>query len=251
MHLAVEPEDSFDLVKLLDLGFAALGDWAAKDTAPGTSPYGSPEQAEGQPAEPSSDIYSLGAVFYEMITGTAPAEFLDKRVAGLVTMSCRCAPGAGIDGQLDDIILKCLRKKPRLRFAHTAELCAALDSCVTDCAFLRDAYPARPSAEVSIAAKPSRAPRSSPPPIPRLHPLVRNRAQPPPIPRAWKPTPVMKNPASETGKPQVPAPALAKTSASGRLIPLPHIPRHSAVARGTPPPIPLTSDLLTEIVDQA
>jgi serine/threonine protein kinase len=260
MHLEVEPEDSFDLVKLLDVGVAGV-DFAAQAAPAGTPHYGSPEQAEGKPAEPCSDIYSLGAVFYEMVTGTAPfrcktpADLLGKHLAGVVTMASRRAPGAGIDGQVDDIIWKCLKKKPRLRFANTAELCEALDACVADCAFVRDAYPGRPiktagvappeilpkarlagatavtkPAVLSMTTKPARAQgvaRHSPPPIPHKRPVARGRAQPPPIPRAAK-----------------------ATSAPAQRVPPPNTAGHSAVARGTPPPIPLTSDLLTELPDQ-
>lgn len=223
MDLAVEPETSFDQVKLFDLGIVGLVDGSAQTAAP--PHYRSPEQAEGKPAQPSSDIYSLGAVFYEMVTGTAPTDGLGKQVAGVVTLPSRRVPGAGLDGPIDDIILKCLKKTPRLRFAHSAALCEALDACVTDCAFLRDAHPAR---LVSMTTKPSRAAKPSPPPIPRPRPLVRGRAQPPPIPRAAKTTPVSRK-------------------SPGRRIPLPSMACLSAVAQGKPPPIPLTSDLLTEL----
>jgi serine/threonine-protein kinase len=222
MDLAVEPETSFDQVTLLDLGVAGLVDGAA------AAHYRSPEQAEGKPAGPSSDIYSLGAVFYEMVTGTAPADSLGKQVAG-VTLASRRVPDAGLDGPIDDIILRCLKKTPRLRFAHTAALCEALDACVTDCAFLRDARPAR---LVSMTTKPSRAQgRAKPPPIPRPRPLARGRAQPPPIPRAGKTSSVSRK-------------------SPKQLIPLPKAARSSAVARGKPPPIPLTSDLLTELPER-
>lgn len=215
MDLAVEPETSFDQVKLLDLGIAGLVDGAVAH-------HRSPEQAEGKPAGPSSDIYSLGAVFYEMITGTAPADGLGKQTVG-VTLASRRVPDAGLDGPIDDIILRCLKKTPRLRFAHTAALCEALDACVTDCAFLRDAHPAR---QASLISKPARA--AKPPPIPRPRPQARGRAQPPPIPRAAKTTSVARK-------------------SPGLRIPLPSVARLSAVARGKPPPIPLTSDLLTEL----
>lgn len=222
MDLAVEPETSFDHVRLLDLGIAGLLDGAALGA------YWSPEQAEGKPAQPSSDIYSLGAVFYEMVTGTAPTDGLGKQVAGVVTLPSRRVPGAGLDGPIDDIILKCLKKTPRLRFAHSAALCEALDACVTDCAFLRDAHPAR---QMSMTTKPARVQgRAMPPPIPCPRSFVRGRAQPPPIPRTAKTTVSRKSP--------------------GHRIPLPSMARLSTGARGKPPPIPLTSDLLTELPER-
>jgi len=151
MRLVVEPEESFDLVKLLDFGMArfldlAPGARASAGAVSGTLHYLSPEQAQGQPADRQSDIYSLGAVFYEMVTGIVPfggeslLDILRGHVSGQVIAPSRRTPGAGIDGRIDALILRCLKKNPSLRFASTGELCEALDACVTDCAFLRDAH---------------------------------------------------------------------------------------------------------------
>jgi serine/threonine protein kinase len=151
MRLVVEPEESFDLVKLLDFGMArfldlAPGAQASAGAVSGTLHYLSPEQAQGQLADRQSDIYSLGAVFYEMVTGTVPfggeslLDILRGHVSGQVIAPSRRTPGAGIDGRIDALILRCLKKNPSLRFASTDELCEALDACVTDCAFLRDAH---------------------------------------------------------------------------------------------------------------
>jgi eukaryotic-like serine/threonine-protein kinase len=151
MRLVVEPEESFDLVKLLDFGMARFLDIAPSAEAPtcavcGTLHYLSPEQVQGRPADLHSDIYSLGAVFYEIVTGAVPfggeslADVLRGHVSGEVIAPSRRTPSAGIDARIDGLILKCLKKKPSLRFASTYELCEALDACVTDCAFLRDAH---------------------------------------------------------------------------------------------------------------
>jgi serine/threonine-protein kinase len=151
MRLGVEPEKSFDLVKLLDFGMArfldlAPGAQARAGAVRGTLHYLSPEQAQGQPADQHSDIYSLGAVFYEMVTGTVPfggeslLDILKGHVSGQVIAPSRRTPGAGIDMRIDALIMRCLKKNPPLRFASTGELCEALDACVTDCAFLRDAH---------------------------------------------------------------------------------------------------------------
>jgi serine/threonine-protein kinase len=151
MRLVVEPEDNFDLVKLLDFGMArfldlAPGAQARAEAVSGTLHYLSPEQAQGQPADRQSDIYSLGAVFYQMVTGSVPfdgeslLDILRGHVSGQVIAPSRRTPGAGIDGRIDALILRCLKKNPLLRFASTDELCEALDACVTDCAFLRDAH---------------------------------------------------------------------------------------------------------------
>jgi serine/threonine-protein kinase len=151
MRLVVEPEENFDLVKLLDFGMArfldlAPGAQARAGAVSGTLHYLSPEQAQGQPADQRSDIYALGAVFYEMVTGVVPfggeslLDILRGHVSGQVIAPSRRTPGAGIHMRIDALILRCLKKSPALRFASTAELCEALDDCITDCAFLRDAH---------------------------------------------------------------------------------------------------------------
>ncbi len=208
MHLAVEPEDSFDLVKLLDLGIAGALDVPTEAVPPGTPSYRSPEQVDGKPAERGSDIYALGAIFYEVLTGAVPAHGPGKDAAGVLTLASRRVVDAGIDARIDDLILRCLKRTPRLRFPSTAAVRAALDACVTDCAFLREAFPARLLKTARVVAP----------------------KRPPPIPRAEKATAAMRNP-------------------PGQLIPLPPAARHSR-ARHTPPPIPLTSDLLTELSER-
>ena len=151
MRLVVEAEGNFDLVKLLDFGLArfldlAPGAQARAGSVSGTLHYLSPEQAQGESADQRSDIYSLGAVFYEMITGTVPfggeslLDILRGHVSGQVIAPSRRTPGAGIHMRIDALILRCLKKNPALRFADTSELCGALDECITDCAFLRDAH---------------------------------------------------------------------------------------------------------------
>ena len=150
-QFTVEPEGSYDFVKLLDFGVAKF-----TDRGPGTvtragmlcgSPYYlSPEQAQEKPATPRSDIYALGATFYEMVTGTVPfdgasvLEVLNGHVWGTAVPPGQLAPDAGIDAQLDAIILKCLEKDPERRFGSAEEILDALRECVTDRAFLRDAH---------------------------------------------------------------------------------------------------------------
>ena len=150
-QFVIEPEDTFDFVKLLDFGvakFMDLGPSAATRAGVlcGTPHYLSPEQAQEHPATERSDIYSLGAVFYEIITGSVPFdgssmfEILKGHVAGHLVPPSRRAPEAGIHAQVDAVIGRCLEKEPERRYASTHELCDALSDCVGDRAFLRDAH---------------------------------------------------------------------------------------------------------------
>jgi len=161
-RFAVEPEQTFDFVKLLDFGvakFMDLGPSAATRSGSvcGTPHYLSPEQAQEKPASERSDIYALGIMFYEMITGDVPfsgnsmLEILNGHVTKPVIPPSRVAPEAGIDARVDAVILKCLEKNPAHRFASTDELCEALGECVTDRAYLRDAHKLPGFAESGIA----------------------------------------------------------------------------------------------------
>ena len=150
VRFKVEPEGAYDVAKLLDFGvakFLDLGPSAATRAGVvcGTPYYVSPEQAQELPVDTRSDIYSLGAVFYEMITGVVPflgnslLEILNGHVTGTVVPPSVRAPDAGIDAHTDAVVLKCLAKTPEERFATTEDLGDALRDCVGDRAFLRDA----------------------------------------------------------------------------------------------------------------
>jgi serine/threonine protein kinase len=150
-QFTVEPEESFDFVKLLDFGvakFMDLGPSVATRAGVfcGTPHYLSPEQAQERPATERSDLYALGAVFYEMVTGTVPfggssmLEILTGHVAGELIAPSRRAPDAGLGADVDAVIGKCLEKDPERRFASADEFVEALRECVTDRAFLRDAH---------------------------------------------------------------------------------------------------------------
>jgi serine/threonine-protein kinase len=150
VRFKVEPEGKYDIAKLLDFGvakFLDLGPSAATRAGVvcGTPSYLSPEQAQELPADARSDIYALGAVFYETITGVVPfsgnslLEILTGHVTGTVVPPSQRAPDAGIDARTDAVVLKCLAKNPEERFASTDDFGDALRDCVGDRAFFRDA----------------------------------------------------------------------------------------------------------------
>src|SRR6476660_6761520 len=134
-------------VKVLDFGLAKLSQPAGLNPAGtvtvtisaetmegailGTPAYMSPEQAEGKPVEAHSDIFSFGAVLYEMIAGR-PAFRRDTHLATLTAVLRDEPKPLGQERketppELERVIQRCLRKDPARRFQSMADLKVALE----------------------------------------------------------------------------------------------------------------------------
>jgi beta-lactam-binding protein with PASTA domain/predicted Ser/Thr protein kinase len=121
-------------VKVMDFGIArALADsHSVTQTAAviGTAQYLSPEQARGDPVDARSDVYSLGCVLYEIVTGEPP--FVGDSAVAVAYQHVREAPvppsgrHEGISAELDAVILKALAKNPDNRYQTAAEMRADL-----------------------------------------------------------------------------------------------------------------------------
>jgi serine/threonine-protein kinase len=96
----------------------------------GTPNYASPEQIAGRPLDNRSDIYSLGVVLFELITGRLPfAHIDDVRALMLAVMSSeapRVTELASVPPQLDELVAACLRKDPQQRPSNVDEVLEAL-----------------------------------------------------------------------------------------------------------------------------
>jgi len=148
IHRDIKPENIMlrpdGYVKVLDFGLAKLVDEASlKDSTTGgvmgTLLYISPEQARGQQPDARSDLYSLGAVMYEMLTGRPPVigdNFLEMAMS---IASRRPDPPSsivpGIPPEIDQIVLKALEKEPSARYPSARQLLADLRTLRTELDF--------------------------------------------------------------------------------------------------------------------
>ena len=119
-------------VKLLDFGLAKLmtdSDADVTKTAEGailgTAAYMSPEQAQGRALDERSDVFSFGAVIYEMLSGLPP--FGGGSMLDTLNSVVRDDP-APLQSPASDIVKRCLAKQPAQRFQSIAEVKAALES---------------------------------------------------------------------------------------------------------------------------
>jgi hypothetical protein len=115
-------------VKLLDFGIAKLLQQDREATAtlmrPLTPDYASPEQVRGAPISTASDIYSLGILIHELITGSRPYTLTGKTLDEILEIVCSrdLEPAKTGEPDLDAIIMKAVRLDPAERYSSAAEL---------------------------------------------------------------------------------------------------------------------------------
>jgi serine/threonine protein kinase len=202
--IVAKDQNEQDLVKVLDFGVAKLLDQDPDDdiglktqagSVIGTPAYMSPEQAGGLQVDGRADIYSLGAIMYEIFTGQPL--FRAKSFGEYVRMHLNEKPtpprntrgGAELDSRIEEVILKCLEKSPDSRF-HTAEnlrteLLALLAAVETSGEYTKQLTEAHQALEPTGAAVPvvrddapaqPYAPQGSPPPASSPNVVVRPSA---------------------------------------------------------------------------
>lgn len=122
-------------IKIMDFGLAIPIDGdqkrlTAQGSIIGTPAYLSPEQAQGKPLDPRTDLYSLGIVMYEMVTGVLPFDADD--IASILLQQVNKAPVPpsnyvpDMPRWIEGVILRALEKDPDARYQTAAQMVAAL-----------------------------------------------------------------------------------------------------------------------------
>jgi serine/threonine protein kinase len=125
----------FGIAALLDTSAAAAGESLTRQLGPALTPdYASPEQLRGEPVSTASDIYALGVLAYELLTGRRPYSFKQGNLFAAMQAALTTDPSLPsqiasepevrrqLRGDLDSIVLKSMHKSPKSRYATALEV---------------------------------------------------------------------------------------------------------------------------------
>jgi beta-lactam-binding protein with PASTA domain len=138
VHRDIKPQnvliDDEGRAKVADFGIAHAGasDMTETGAIIGTVQYISPEQAQGKPVSPRSDLYSVGVVLYELLTGQVPFDGEAPVAVALKQVSERPVPPTQLEPSippaLEHVVMRALEKDPARRYADADEFIGALEA---------------------------------------------------------------------------------------------------------------------------
>jgi serine/threonine-protein kinase len=195
VHRDIKPENVLisddGEVKIADFGLVrAVAEAKITSTSVilGTAAYLSPEQVATGDAGPRSDVYAVGVMAYELLTGATPFTGDSALAVAYQRMDNDVAPPstviAGVPSQFDEIVLRATARDPAQRYADATDMRAELDAIVDELGLPDFRVPApRNSAQHQSAAlhrSQFTEPPTAPPPAPRQHTreLTRDDLQP-------------------------------------------------------------------------
>lgn len=157
-------------VQLMDFGLAKLMTGASNITVSGTGvgtpDYMSPEQAQGQPIDQRTDIYSLGVVVYQMLTGDVPFH-AETPMAVMLKHIVETPPSVrslnpAISPEIDQVVMQAMAKSRDDRYTHAVDFAAAFEAALNSA----DRLPVvQPTSQSTLPVAPAQAPRRNPWPI--------------------------------------------------------------------------------------
>ena len=150
LHRDLKPDNLFvtwskegEHITVLDFGIAKLSDPSAETITKtgmicGTPAYLSPEQAQGYPAVPASDLYALGIIFYEMLAGEPPfsdttaMRILMKHISEVPKAVSVKNPDVQVPASIERFLLRALAKNPAERFLTVEAFRSAIEEALRD-----------------------------------------------------------------------------------------------------------------------
>lgn len=223
-------------VKVLDFGIAKLKDLSTTSatltqvgTVIGTPAYMSPEQCRGREVDSRSDIYSLGIILYEMLTGSVP--FYAKHSAEVVAQHVSELPpppsarNPAIPPAVEAVVMRALQKHPEARQQTAGEFAKELATAVRAASAAPQATEAMPLAPAPFTVPVAQAPTSAVTP-------TAPQQQPYPSPLAHLQGDA---PLSNPGAPAVPGPTYARTAVEMPAGQMPNAPAHQVQQYQAPP----------------
>ncbi|MCP3137920.1 serine/threonine-protein kinase [Pyxidicoccus xibeiensis] len=177
IHRDIKPENIIvthavglgEQVRILDFGLARLRDEVSGLTSGnmlGTPSYMAPEQIQGEPVGPPTDLYATGVLLFELLTGRKPfaasgtAELLRMHREVAPPLLRDVAPDAGFSAELEATLVKALAKAPADRFQSAAEFLAALEAAPalsSAKAGVQDAPTPARSTDASVPSRPTQS----------------------------------------------------------------------------------------------
>lgn len=197
LHRDLKPENIFvipgagrtEFAKVLDFGIAQLGDDAEgrdsdRSLVVGTPRYMSPEQMEGKPLDPRSDLYSVATILFELIAGRPPFEAATpvalalRKVQEVPPLLRQVNPHARIPDELEAFLARALSRDPDRRPQNASEfknlLALAMEGFGEEEPEPEVPAVAPPGPEAPVAAEPEAPPLEEPRPVePRPRPFDR------------------------------------------------------------------------------
>jgi eukaryotic-like serine/threonine-protein kinase len=174
--MVVDPDTPYEKIKVMDFGLAKLRDQpsigsiteSGAEFAIGTPAYISPEQARCDPIDHRSDLYSVGVILYELLTGRLP--FTGNSTMDVLLAHATDAPpafaevsdGLAVDPSLERLIQDCLAKDPANRPQSALDLAQRYEATLAGLSAPR----LRPMEQV-VVPEPEPAPVPEPPPEPQ------------------------------------------------------------------------------------
>ncbi len=138
IHRDLKPQnviiDDHDVATVTDFGIARSGasDMTATGSVMGTAQYLSPEQAQGHAVSAATDLYSIGIILYEMLTGRVPFEGDSAVAIALKQVSEAPLPPSALNPAvtpaLEHVVLRAMEKDPAARYVDADEFVAALEA---------------------------------------------------------------------------------------------------------------------------